>query len=300
VRERLGASLEFARSLRRDDGTLPPIGDEDDARILLAGERSSRLDLAGNALAAWLGAPALSDDAKALATLLTGRRPAAAERATEGTRTFAAGGVTVWRLGDVFATLDHGPLGLGSLAAHGHADALAITLRHGGDDLVVDPGTLAYHGDDEARTRTRGTPSHSTMNFGGRSQSEMLGPFLWGRRARVTREGETWRCEWWSGEHHVRRVRVAPAEVIVQDRVVGPDPEIVFALAPGAQVELDGVRAVVTIGRSIARLELEGGEPWRVEPGEVAETFTHRTPAPRLVSHLRETTATTRVRIGDR
>src|SRR6185295_18217353 len=73
VRERLARSLECARALRRDDGTLPPIGDEDDARILLADETGTRLDLAGNALAAWLGAPGLARDTQALAFLLTGR-----------------------------------------------------------------------------------------------------------------------------------------------------------------------------------------------------------------------------------
>src|SRR5690606_20444630 len=44
----------------------------------------------------------------------------------------------------ISVTFDCGPLGLGSIAAHGHADALSVTLRVGGHDLLVDPGTYDY------------------------------------------------------------------------------------------------------------------------------------------------------------
>ncbi len=300
ARARLAASLEFARALRRSDGTLPPIGDEDDARVLLADEAGSRLDLAGNALAAWLGGPGLSDDAQALAHLLTGRAAAAARVAEEGVRTFEAGGCTVWRSGAAFATFDHGPLGLGSLAAHGHADALSITLRLGPDDLIVDPGTLAYHEDEPRRAATRATPSHSTVHFGGRSQSEMLGPFLWGRRAQVAREGEGRACRWWSGEAHVRTVRFAAGAIEIEDRLEGPAPELVFALAPAAEVRIEGARAVVTSGASRMTLESDGIEPWRLEPCENAPSFGVRRKASRLAAACRERTVPTRLSFGPR
>jgi len=300
MRERLARSLEFARTVRRADGTAPPIGDEDDARILLADEIGSRLDLAGNALAAWLGEPGLSPGAQALARLLTGRAAPAARVAADGEHRFDSGGYTIWRAGPAFATFDHGPLGLGSLAAHGHADALSITLRLGDDDLVIDPGTLAYHEDEAARTRTRATPSHSTVHFGGRSQSEMLGPFLWGRRARVEREGEGWTCHWWSGERHTRRVRFAPGEITIEDRVVGPAPEIVFALAPEAEVTAEGVTARVGVGGSGLRIEAVGIDAWRVEPAESAAGFGRRRASPKLVAACRAGTVTTRLAFGPR
>lgn len=298
--DRLARSLEFARALRRADGTLPPVGDEDDARILLADESGTRLDLAGNALAAWIGVPGLSDEAQGLAHLLTGHAAAASRAATDGERAFTSGGCTVWRSGAAFATFDHGPLGLGSLAAHGHADALSITLRLAADDLIVDPGTLAYHEDEAARTLTRATPSHSTVHFGGRSQSEMLGPFLWGRRANVARDGEGWRCRWWSGEEHTRRARFGAGEIEITDRVVGPAPQIVFALAPGSEVRVDGLRAEVSAGSSMLRLESAGIDEWRVERGECAATFGIRQPAPRLVARCLEREVATRLRFGKR
>ncbi len=79
-------------------------------------------------------------------------------------------------------TLDAGPLGYGVLAAHGHADALAVTLRIGGHDVLVDPGTYDYFTHPEWRTYFRGTPAHNTVTIDDANQSEMLGPFLWGRR----------------------------------------------------------------------------------------------------------------------
>lgn len=298
IRQRLALSLEFARALRRADGTLPPIGDDDDARVLLADQAESRLDLAGNALAAWLGAPALAEGANALASLLCGASPPPAARASEGTRTFREGGVTVWRHREAFATLDHGPLGLGTIAAHGHADALSLTLRLGRDDLIVDPGTLAYFDDERLRVVTRATPSHSTVSFGGRSQSEMLGPFLWGRRARVVAHREGWWCEWWSGERHFRRVQFSPGELAIQDETAGPAPEIVFALAPGADVRVQGGRAVVTIGSSTARIDAQGVAGWRVEPAECAPAYGRRQASTRIVARMPDERCRTVVRFG--
>lgn len=297
ARARLAASLEFARAMRLPDGRMPPVGDEDDGRVLLASEGWSRLDLAGNALAAWLDQPALSDDAAALATLLVGRASRPAQPARDGRHEFPAGGWTVWRERGLHVTFDHGPLGLGSLAAHGHADALAVTIHRGAEALVTDPGTLAYHDDPAARDVTRSTPAHSTVSFRGRSQSEMLGPFLWGRRATVVPEGSGWTCLWPGGERHTRVVEVAAGVVTLRDQVSGREPRLALALAPGARVELEGVRAVVTAGASRAVITIEGGGPWRAEPAEHAVRFMQREPAIRLTSDLRER-ATTAIEVG--
>jgi hypothetical protein len=295
VRDRLAASLEFARAVRRDDGTPPPIGDDDDGRILLADESASRLDLVGDALAAWLGRDGLAGGGAPLAHLLTGGVPPA-RRADDGERVFDSGGYTVWRHGAQLVTLDHGPLGLGTLAAHGHADALSVTITRGADGVVTDPGTLAYQEDAAARALCRSTPVHSTVHFGGRSQSEMLGPFLWGRRARV--RGRT--CEWITGERHERTMQVTDGRVTVDDVVSGPDAGLVWALAPGADVRLDGARATVTIGATAAVFASEGAAPWRLEPAEVAPRFARRQPAQRLVAALPAARARTTITVSPR
>ncbi|MDH5181183.1 MAG: heparinase II/III family protein [Gammaproteobacteria bacterium] len=84
---------------------------------------------------------------------------------------------------EVSAMLDCGELGFGAIAAHGHADALAITLRIGGDDVLVDPGTYDYFTYPQWREYFRTTRAHNTIEVDGENQSEILGPFLWGKRA---------------------------------------------------------------------------------------------------------------------
>jgi hypothetical protein len=173
-----------------------------------------------------------------------------------------------------------------------------VTLWRGVDGLVVDPGTFSYQEDPPARDRCRATPAHATLHFGGRSQSEMLGPFLWGRRARLEREGAGWACTWWTGERHARTVEVWPGRVEIADRARGDAPTLVFPLAPGAAAELDGARAVVRSGASAARFECVGGAGWRLEPSEHAPRYGLRVGASRLVMPLTGPEARTTIEIG--
>ncbi len=48
---------------------------------------------------------------------------------------------------EVRLLVDAGPLGYLSIAAHGHADALSFVLNIGDREILVDPGTYAYHTD---------------------------------------------------------------------------------------------------------------------------------------------------------
>jgi len=82
-------------------------------------------------------------------------------------------------------TFDCGPLGYKSIAAHGHADSLSITLRYNGAPFFVDPGTYDYFTYDQWRNYFRSTRAHNTAEIDGRDQSEMLGKFLWGDRAQT-------------------------------------------------------------------------------------------------------------------
>ncbi len=94
--------------------------------------------------------------------------------------------------GDAISVIfDCGPLGFGTLAAHGHADALSLIVRAFGEDLLVDPGTYDYFTYPQWRRYFRSTAAHNTVVVDGRDQSEILGPFLWGRRAQA-------RCLQWS------------------------------------------------------------------------------------------------------
>ncbi len=125
---------------------------------------------------------------------------------------------------------DCGPLGLPPLAGHGHADALAFTLRAFGCDVLVDPGTYDYFTFPDWRAYFRSTPAHNTAAIDGQDQSLPLGLFLWGHHA-------TARCHTWApGDHG----GVVAGEHDGYVRL--PDP-----LVHRRQIELDGRRRTVTI-----------------------------------------------------
>ncbi len=100
---------------------------------------------------------------------------------------YKEGGVSLLKSGDGRALIgiDHGALGFGSIAAHGHADALSFQMFLEGEAVFADAGTYLYHIDLENRNAFRKTENHNTMTVGGRDQSEMLGAFLWGKRAQT-------------------------------------------------------------------------------------------------------------------
>ncbi|MGH8303933.1 MAG: alginate lyase family protein [Steroidobacteraceae bacterium] len=83
---------------------------------------------------------------------------------------------------------DAGALGYLSIAAHGHADALAFTLTVGGTPFLVDSGTFAYHTERAWRRYFRGTSAHNTVMIDREDQSVYAGPFLWLRHADATVE----------------------------------------------------------------------------------------------------------------
>ena len=83
----------------------------------------------------------------------------------------------------ISVVFDCGPLGMGALAGHGHADALSFILRAFGKDILVDPGTYDYFSYPQWREYFRSTRAHNTVVVDGNDQSEMLGLFLWGRKA---------------------------------------------------------------------------------------------------------------------
>lgn len=98
---------------------------------------------------------------------------------------FREGGNTIFRSDDesILIGMDHAALGFGSIAAHGHADALSFQMYVDGQPIFVDPGTYIYHCDIENRNAFRRTENHNTVCIDGKDQSKMLGPFLWGKRA---------------------------------------------------------------------------------------------------------------------
>ncbi|MCG6868806.1 MAG: heparinase II/III family protein [Gammaproteobacteria bacterium] len=103
-------------------------------------------------------------------------------------RAFPDGGYYV--MGSNFETdreiriiIDSGELGYLSIAAHGHADALAFTMSVAGKEILVDPGTYSYHTLPRWRNYFRGTAAHNTVVVDGKNQSVIGGNFMWVKHA---------------------------------------------------------------------------------------------------------------------
>ena len=105
-----------------------------------------------------------------------------------GSVCYREGGVSLLksRDGRALIGIDHGALGFGSIAAHGHADALSFQMYLDGRTVFADPGTYIYHIDLASRNLYRKTENHNTLLLNEKDQSQMLGAFLWGKRAECT------------------------------------------------------------------------------------------------------------------
>jgi hypothetical protein len=163
----------------------PTYGDADDgcAFVLDANERRGARSVSAT-IAAGLGRPTAAPAAATL--LLFGAHPGGRElRVTPRSVLLPDSRLVVLRRAGARALFDSGPLGYLSLAAHGHADALQVTLAEGDLELVGDPGTGSYYGDPARRAAFRGTSFHATVVVDGLDQAEQVGPFLWRRHYRA-------------------------------------------------------------------------------------------------------------------
>jgi hypothetical protein len=214
--ERLERMLEFICAVMDAGGHVPMMGDADDGRLVGFAEvdvyRSllatgsvlfGRGDFKAKAGAFDDKSRWLLGDLSASAFDRVVAKPLAAPR-----RDFPSGGYSI--LGDRWGTpeeirivADAGPLGYLSIAAHGHADALAFTLSVGGEEVLIDPGTYVYQAQPVWRDYFRGTSAHNTVRVDDCDQSVSGGAFLWVRhaQARCERFDTGQEKEIWVGRH---------------------------------------------------------------------------------------------------
>lgn len=171
---------------------------------------------------------------------------------------------------------DCGELGYGSIAAHGHADALSVTLRAGGHDIFVDPGTYDYFSYGPWREYFRSTRAHTTAEVDGCDQSQIQGLFMWSSHAKsqLLRWEPTEHGGMVMGEHNgYTRLR----DPVVHQRMVeleGPsgtvriedcfralkchDIALYFHLGPACRVESqDGPLWTISCGDMTVLLEMD-------------------------------------------
>ncbi len=301
----LGRMLD-AGAATLDERIRPPRqNDGDDGRALVLGppdgHRWSTLLALGRELFGgpdWW--PLCHPDATSvlLASMAPGARPAhPLEHPTERPARFDDAGLTILRTpsgygSEIWCRCDGGSHGFLSIAAHAHADALSVEVRHGGVDVLADPGTYCYHGEPQWRAYFRSTLGHNTLQLAGRDQSVSGGPFMWTRHA-VTRVIESSTAAgadvWtWSAEHdgyseldppahHRRTVRLyrTDRQIEIVDRVDSAGViayRLAFHLGPDVDVRLDGHVAQLSWPGSsgelaTGELSLPGSAEWSLTRG---------------------------------
>ena len=328
LRARFERMLEYFAAIMDAGGNVPMFGDSDDGFVTRLSQEASfssfRSLLATGAVLFERAdfrakAGALDDKTR----WLLGERASAAfgkpAHAAPPRTAFPDGGYYV--LGCNFDTseeiklvADAGPLGLGTLAAHGHADALSFTLSVGGHELLVDPGTYTYRSDTAWRAHFRGTAAHNTVRIDGQDQSEPGGNFMWLRKARA--QCTSWRSSaerdelecWHDGYtrfadpvvHRRRIVLDKSARRIVIDDVLettgAHDIELFFHCGERCRVDAVPGGHVIRVADRAVRLELPLARGARADVhcgesdpicGWTSPRFDVKRPAPTIVWRAR-------------
>jgi Heparinase II/III-like protein/Heparinase II/III N-terminus len=202
-----------------------------------------------------------------------------------GTKTWKAGGYTVWRerpSSPVVLVFDHGPLGYLSIAAHGHADALSVWLSVGDTPVIVDAGTYVYNSSPLWRERFRSSMMHNTLSISGVSSSTTSGAFNWATKACVrTIADSASKTDEICAEHdgylkrfgvrHRRRVAKSDqGRVTIADELIGrSDPlpvRISFLINPRLSVRLNDMRRNSVLVEEAGRSIVEFGHNGVLEP----------------------------------
>jgi Heparinase II/III-like protein/Heparinase II/III N-terminus len=295
---RLCAMADSVAALADERLRPPRQGDGDEGRALLldapvANRWPSLLAMAGELVGRldWWPQPPPAVVGQVVGAL-AGSRQNVAGRSRQRPWRFTDAGVTLLRTSgenEIWCRCDGGPHGFLSIAAHAHADALAIEVRYAGVDILADPGTYCYHGEPAWRSYFRSTIAHNTAEFDGRNQSTEGGPFMWvrhasGREIEVRDDGDIAN---WTAEHDGYSVLSSPAwhrrsvqldrisrhiDIVDEVRGNGQDVRLAFHLGPEVEVRLEGSCAQLSWsagqGTGSARLELPCGLRWSLHRGE--------------------------------
>jgi hypothetical protein len=182
---KLRAMAEFLAAITGPSGMLSFLGDDDGGRlfhpfgprnafaratlatcsVLLDREYLSytREDLFDQALW-WIGPEVLNQEPS--------------KAAPQESTLFSTSGIVAMQGGATHVLVDAGRFGWAN-AGHSHADTLSIVIRHGTQEVLIDPGTYTYVGDIRERDAFRGTAAHNTVRIDRRDQADPSGPFRW-------------------------------------------------------------------------------------------------------------------------
>jgi hypothetical protein len=237
--DKLEKMAEYLHAVMGPSRLLPFLGDDDGGRLFHPyGERSSfgRASMATASIVLgrehwqW-GAQDLDEQAVWwLGAGVLDRKPGEGKWES---RLFSDAGVAAMTSGAnqvIFDSGGFGPWGAG----HSHADALSIVVRSGDEEILIDPGTYTYVGEQKWRDWFRSTEAHNTIRIDGRDQATAAGPFRWANHPEVAilswktnakRDAIEGECRY-RGFTHRRSVEFQKPDVIlIIDEIDGPPGE---------------------------------------------------------------------------
>lgn len=233
---------------------------------------------------------------------------------------FESGGYYVFQGQDCRLMYKAGPFGYLSTGAHGHADALSVTLAINGQWWLIDPGTYTYHSAGEWRDYFRSTAAHNTLCINQKNQSNIGGDFLWSKKTdahvRCVERGANVSGQYLSqvcgyhygysdlGVEHERTVKcdgVGTFELIdlvkLSEGVEGCDLQLAFHFHPDVILQrLDSHRWVATrlCSTSSLTIKLPVQFNWYLKNGSVSpilgwysETYGIKKPSNTLIGHTK-------------
>jgi hypothetical protein len=281
----LQRALRFLRSVRDVGGNVPMVGDADDGIVFRLdapdGDRAGQLLALGDAVLRRI--EPRHAGVRWLLHALPGKRPEADPHESDTGWAFPDGGYLLFgshfgEADEIKGMVDCGPLGYLGIAAHAHADALALTLSVGGEECLVDPGTYSYWQEHKWRDYFRGTSAHNTVRIDGLDQSVSGGRFMWLKKARaaIERMPQSPHEFDFRGSHdgyerladpvrHMRSVRfdAASSTLTVRDEIAAKKPhgvELFWHFAPGLSVRLDSSGLHVRGKRFALQMHVHGAD----------------------------------------
>jgi hypothetical protein len=281
----LQRALRFLRSVRDVGGNVPMVGDADDGIVFRldapGSERAEQLLALGDAVLRRMQPS--HPGVRWLLHALPGKRPEADPHESDTGWAFPDGGYLLFgahfgEAHEIKGMVDCGPLGYLGIAAHGHADALALTLSVGGEECLVDPGTYSYWQEHKWRDYFRGTSAHNTVRIDGLDQSVSGGRFMWLKKARasIERMPQSPHEFDFRGSHdgyerladpvrHLRSVRydAASATLTVRDEIAAKkhhQVELFWHFAPGLDVRLNSAGLHVRGKRFALQMQAHGAD----------------------------------------
>lgn len=193
LEEAARATSAVLAALRRPDGAVPILGDEDGGSALPLSSAPARdvsplLSLAATLLDRpdWQpeGDLASRDLSWWLLRGIGQREDSSQPPAAPTSVSFPDGGYfAAWESSSPepwFCLMDGGPHG-GDVTGHAHDDCASVEIARGSLVLVADPGSATYTGDRVRRERDRSATSHGTLVPEARTLAVTSGPFGWSR-----------------------------------------------------------------------------------------------------------------------